>query len=298
MWIAALLAGCAPEPHFVEPPGPLVVPTLAGCTFVQDSGGLTFTWKYGPTGLLLTDRVSGEDGDWLATYTWKDDCLGRMIRSIDGSPSAPYYDGSGPSYWGEETNLFDCDSHGNWVRWERRSLSPGGDAAANRVYSYTNEYDSDGQLAHVQIQVEETSPWLAETGDVGGMLADASFLWYDEQRALEAVFQDTQEGGSNTATWIWDHERLLGWDMRGSGSERTMTRSWVKDQLREEIYTEEEEEIAWLDYTYTSKDDLFPSDLWVGGSTWPSQPGLPRPPDAIEFMGGLSASSEIEVECR
>jgi hypothetical protein len=298
MWIAALLAGCAPEPHFVEPPGPLVSPSLAGCTFSQDTRERVLTWKYAPSGRLMTDRIEDDDGYWLATYTWEDDCLVRVVRSMDGSPEAPIYDGSGPAYWGQETHLFTCDARGNWVEWERRSLSPAGDADSTRIYRYINEYDANDQLARVQIQAEESSPWLAETGSQSGTIADVSYLWYDERRPLEAVFQDPAEGGSNTATWIWDHDRLLGWDLRGSGSERTMTRLWTGDQLVEENYTEEDAEIAWFEYTYESKEDRFPSDLWVGGSTWPSHPGLPQPPDAIEFIGGLSTASTIEVECR
>jgi hypothetical protein len=297
MWIA-LFAGCAPQPRFVEPPGPLTVPSLTGCTYVQEAQGRTLTWKYGSSGHLLSDSIEDDDGSWHATYVWKGDCLKQMIRSTEGQPVASYY-GSGLAYWGEEVNVFTCDSHGNWESWERRAMSPGGDASSDRVYRYSNEYDSNDQLARVEIRVEQSSPWLAEDEEVGagGVLEDASFLWYDETRTLEAVFQDVSEGGSNTATWIWDHDRLLGWDMRGSGSERTMTRVWEKDQLTDESYTEEEAEIAWLEYGYDSMTDRFPSDLWVGGSTWPSHPGLPRPPDVAEFIGGLVASSTIEVEC-
>lgn len=277
MWTVRWLAACSEEPRFVSPPGDLVVPSLAGCSFTQDAGSAKITWVYDASGKLATDEIIASDG-WLTTYTWKGACLSQMVRQGDGS------------YSETDENIFTCDSRGNHLSWERRLLTPSQDLLSSERYVFEYSYDSNGQIADALARLDSGG------SGAGTKVGAASYLWYDESRPLEAIFQNI-EGTSDTATWIWDHERQLGWDRRGASEERTMTRTWEGDQLTFESHTEEEDEILWYEYTYESKKAPFPNNLWVGGSSLPPPTGLPRPPSAREFIGELFGSSSIEVDC-
>lgn len=292
--MVVLLAACSSAPRFVEPPeggpNPFLTPSLAGCTYTQDAGDTVVTWAYDNEGRLRRDEVQIGNFAWETSYRWSGLCLQTMERALLVSTSS-WLPGSG---WSEtELHEFVCDKHDRWTLWSHQGLTTEGFPLSSGAYRFDNRYDGNGQLAEVQIWNEGAGEGQAT------QLGAANILWYDETRPLEVKYLTPGDGGINTQTWLWDHDRLLGWDLRGSGAERAMTRTWEGDQLVKEVQTEEGRETLVLEYTYADKSARFPRDVYISplGGSWPRPFGPPRPATARELTDGLFQQNDITVTC-
>lgn len=272
------LSACSREPVFVEPPGAYRIPSLAGCTFTRDAGSVVVAWEYDEEGRLVREEAKADEIEIVGALGWDSDgCLSRHTRSSTG----PYNASS------EDT--FVCDSHGNWISWTHSGIDSDGNPLFEEIYRFENVYRG-GRLSETSVRYESAS------GEVGLQFGAASYLWYDEERPLEVVYQNA-EGTNDTATWFWDHDRNFAWDRRGASEERAMFRAWEGQQLVSEIHTEEEEEILSYEYSYADKHAPFPDDLWVSGDTMPPPTGLPRPQTLEELIGDLFGSNSLTVRC-
>ena len=294
--MVVLLAACSSAPRFLEPPegghNPFLSPSLAGCTYTQDATDIAITWQFDDQGRLRRDEVEAGDTVWEATYEWDGLCLQRLERTVEVPTLYRRAPGSG---WTQtEIDLFVCDEHGRWTQWTRQGQSLDGFPITTEVYRFDNRYDNSGQLVEVQVWAEGVGEGQGST-----QLGLATFLWYDEHRPLEMKYLTPGDGGANTQTWLWDHDRLIGWDLRGSGAERAMTRTWEGNQLIEEVQTEEELETLTFEYTYADRSARFPRDVYIDAASgaWPRPFGPPRPPTALELTNGLLRLSTIEVTC-
>lgn len=279
-WFAAsLLGGCAVEQGFVDPPGAVEVPSLAGCTWTTETSEVGVvppsaqSWTYDDDGRLqeYVRMFDDELGD-VTTYAWRGQCLAEVRTDLLG---ARYAMGDGPP-----VDWCTCDRHGNPVSCEHGPIDSG-DVVPDARTTFVNAYDSLGQLSDVVVYDAER---LARGAPHEvALLATEAWTYGGDGHPVQVHREEPgpMVTSTTTTTWLWDHDLLLQTIMEGTGTDVTIARHFEGRRLVKSIELHDDVPIVSTTWTYLDDGDLFP----FGESV-------------VDARYGVATDARVTVSCR
>lgn len=266
--LLAALAGCSTEPLFVDTPGSVLAPSLAGCTWTADTAqdGLvpqsSQAWTYDLDGRLRTyERTFGDVLGDTTRYDWRGGCLAQVRTDVFG---ARYGAGDGPP-----VDQCACDAHESPVRCVHGPIDDG-EVVPDAVRTFTNTYDTADNLSAVieydGLMVERGAP------SERALLSTEAFTWSSSGQPVQLEREDRGDvvDINSTVTWLWDHELLLEVVREGTGVDVTTSRTYDRRRLVAETELHDDVPVVTTRWTYYDDSDPFPSSVEVEDSRYES----------------------------
>lgn len=264
--VLAAVAGCSTEALFVDTPGSVVAPSLAGCTWTTETAadGLvpqtSEAWTYDLDGRLRTfTRTFGDTLGDTTQYDWLGGCLAQVRTDVIG---ARYGTGDGPP-----VDQCACDAHEKPLRCVHGPISDG-EVVADSVRTFDNVYDSADNLSDVVeydgVMIDRGAP------SDRAMLATERYTWSSSGQPVQLEREDLGDVVDihSTITWLWDHELLLEVVREGTGVDVTVSRTYDRRRLVAETEIHDDVPVVSTFWDYYDDSDPFPRAVTVEDSRY------------------------------